>query len=85
MDRLGIGYEALKEINPKIIYCAITGYGQTRPYKERAGHDLNYLALAGISNYSKRKEQPPIPQGIQIADVAGGSLHSVIGILTVLH
>lgn len=85
MDRLGIGYEALKAINPKIIYCAITGYGQTGPYKDRAGHDLNYLAIAGISSYSKRKEQAPIPQGIQIADVAGGSLHGVIGILTALH
>lgn len=85
MERLGIGYEALKAINPKIIYCAITGYGQTGPYKDRAGHDLNYLAIAGISSYSKRKEQAPIPQGIQIADVAGGSLHGVIGILTALH
>ncbi len=85
MDRLGIGYEALKVINPKIIYCAITGYGQTGPYKDRAGHDLNYLAIAGISSYSKRKAQSPIPQGIQIADVAGGSLHGVIGILTALH
>ncbi|PHR83352.1 MAG: carnitine dehydratase [Colwellia sp.] len=85
MDRLGIGYEALKIINPQIIYCAITGYGQTGPYKDRAGHDLNYLAIAGISSYSKRKEQSPIPQGIQIADVAGGSLHGVIGILTALH
>lgn len=85
MDRLGIGYETLKAVNPKIIYCAITGYGQTGPYKDRAGHDLNYLAIAGISSYSKRKEQAPIPQGIQIADVAGGSLHGVIGILTALH
>lgn len=85
MNRLGIGYEALKAINPKIIYCAITGYGQTGPYKDRAGHDLNYLAIAGISSYSKRKEQAPIPKGIQIADVAGGSLHGVIGILAALH
>ncbi len=85
MDRLGLGYEALKAINPKIIYCAITGYGQTGPYKNRAGHDLNYLAIAGISSYSSRKEQAPTPQGIQIADVAGGSLHGVIGILTALH
>lgn len=85
MDRLGIGYEVLKAINPKIIYCAITGYGQTGPYKDRAGHDLNYLAIAGISSYSKRKEQAPVPQGVQIADIAGGSLHSVIGILAALH
>ncbi|KGJ88666.1 CaiB/BaiF CoA transferase family protein [Colwellia psychrerythraea] len=85
MDRLGIGYEALKAVNPKIIYCAITGYGQTGPYKDRAGHDLNYLAIAGISSYSKRKAGSPTPQGIQIADVAGGSLHGVIGILAALH
>ena len=85
MDRLGIGYEALKAINPKVIYCAITGYGQTGPYKDRAGHDLNYLALAGISSYSRRAEEAPVPLGIQVADVAGGSLHSVIGILASLH
>ncbi|PAJ74608.1 carnitine dehydratase [Pseudoalteromonas sp. NBT06-2] len=85
MNRLGIGYEKLKEINPSIIYCAITGYGQTGPYKNRAGHDLNYLSISGISSYSKRKKQAPVPQGVQIADVAGGSLHSVIGILTALH
>jgi len=85
MDRLGIGYDVLKEINSKLIYCAITGYGQTGPYKDRAGHDLNYLAIAGISSYSKRKEKAPVPQGIQIADVAGGSLHSVIGILAAVH
>lgn len=85
MDRLGIGYDVLKTINPKIIYCSITGYGQTGPYKDRAGHDLNYLAISGISSYSKRKNQPPIPQGIQIADIAGGSLHSVVGILAALH
>ena len=85
MNRLGIGYEKIKAINPSIIYCAITGYGQTGPYKNRAGHDLNYLSISGISSYSKRKKQAPVPQGIQIADVAGGSLHSVIGILAALH
>jgi len=85
MDRLGIGYEVLKAINPKIIYCAITGYGQTGPYKDRAGHDNNYLSIAGINSYSKRKGQAPAPSGVQIADVAGGSLHSVIGILAALH
>ncbi|MEH6579383.1 MAG: CaiB/BaiF CoA-transferase family protein [Amphritea sp.] len=85
MNRLGIGYKALKAINPKLIYCAITGYGQTGPYKDRAGHDLNYLALSGISSYSRRANQPPVPLGIQVADVAGGSLHSVIGILAALH
>lgn len=85
MDRLGIGYEALKAINPRLIFCSITGYGQTGPYKDRAGHDLNYLALSGVSSYSHRADQPPVPLGIQVADVAGGSLHSVIGILTAIH
>ena len=85
MDRLGIGYEALKAINPRLIFCSITGYGQTGPYKDRAGHDLNYLALSGISSYSHRSGQPPVPLGIQVADVAGGSLHSVIGILAAIH
>ena len=85
MDRLGIGYDDLRAINPQIIYCAITGYGQTGPYKDRAGHDNNYLSIAGINSYSKRKNQAPSPHGLQIADIAGGSLHSVIGILAALH
>ncbi|WP_163833715.1 CaiB/BaiF CoA transferase family protein [Spartinivicinus ruber] len=82
MDRLGLGYDQLKTINPQLVYCSITGYGQSSPYQQRAGHDINYLALAGIADNSRRKEQPPVPPSVQIADVAGGSLHSVIGILT---
>ena len=86
MDRLGVGYSVLSEINPSLIYCAITGYGQTGPYKERAGHDINYLSLAGVSSYSGRKEQGPPPLGVQVADVAGGSHHAVMGILAaVIH
>jgi len=81
MDRLGIGYEALKAINPRLIYVAITGYGQTGPYRERAGHDINYLALAGVASHTGRKESGPLPLGVQVADVAGGSLHGVIGLL----
>ena len=57
MQRLGIGYEALKEINPKVIYCAITGYGQTGPYSNRHGHDNNYLSLAGVLDYSRHKDK----------------------------
>ncbi|MBL4795504.1 MAG: CoA transferase, partial [Pseudomonadales bacterium] len=49
MDRLGIGYDTLSKINPSLIFCSITGYGQTGPYRDRAGHDINYLSLAGIS------------------------------------
>ncbi|MGO1462329.1 MAG: CaiB/BaiF CoA transferase family protein [Marinobacter sp.] len=81
MDRLGIGYDTLKAINPKLIYCAITGYGQTGPYKDRAGHDINYLSIAGVSSHCGREESGPPPMGIQIADVAGGSHHAVMGIL----
>ncbi len=81
MDRLGIGYDTLKAINPRLIYCAITGYGQTGPYRDRAGHDINYLSLAGVSSHCGRKQSGPPPMGIQIADVAGGSHHAVMGIL----
>ncbi|SES42366.1 CaiB/BaiF CoA-transferase family protein [Psychrobacillus sp. OK032] len=85
MDKLGVGYEKLKEINPKIIYCSITGYGQTGPLCNRAGHDINYLSLAGVSSYSFRKDQIPVPAGIQVADIAGGSMPAVIGILAAVY
>ncbi|WP_332820593.1 CaiB/BaiF CoA transferase family protein [Pseudomonas sp.] len=81
MDKLGVGYEALKAINPRLIYVSITGYGQTGPYKDRAGHDINYLALAGIASYTGRRDRGPLPLGVQLADIAGGSLHGVIGLL----
>ncbi|WP_421548509.1 CaiB/BaiF CoA transferase family protein [Pseudomonas sp. QD4] len=81
MERLGLGYEALKALNPKLIYVSITGYGQTGPYRERAGHDINYLALAGLASYTGRQDSGPLPLGIQAADIAGGSLHGVIGLL----
>lgn len=81
MDKLGVGYEALKAINPRLIYVSITGYGQTGPYRDRAGHDINYLALAGIASYTGRQESGPLPLGVQLADIAGGSLHGVMGLL----
>lgn len=81
MDRLGIGYEDLREVNPELIFCSITGYGQTGPYKDRAGHDCNYLAMSGMSSYTGTKATGPVPAGFQIADIAGGSLHAVAGIL----
>lgn len=82
MTRLGLGYDDLKQINPKLIYCSITGYGQTGAYKNRAGHDINYVSLAGIAGHSGRQDSGPPAMGIQVADVAGGSLHAVIGILS---
>ncbi|MGH8334825.1 MAG: CaiB/BaiF CoA transferase family protein [Pseudomonas sp.] len=81
MERLGLGYEALKAINPKLIYVSITGYGQTGPYTDRAGHDINYLALAGLASHPGRADSGPLPLGMQVADIAGGSLHGVIGLL----
>ncbi len=85
MSRLGLGYEDLKKINPRLIYCAVTGYGQQGVYKNRAGHDLNYLAIAGILDYTGRKNTGPIPLPIQAADVTGG-LYAVTGILAaVIH
>jgi len=86
MDRLGVGYEALRAVNPGLIFCSITGYGQTGPYKQRAGHDLNYLSIAGVTGYNGRKSSGPAPVNVQIADVAGGSYHSVMAILAaVIH
>ncbi|AUG08536.1 CaiB/BaiF CoA-transferase family protein [Pseudomonas sp. S09G 359] len=81
MERLGLGYEALKAINPRLIYVSITGYGQTGPYKDRAGHDINYLALAGVASYTGRRDTGPLPLGVQVADVGGGSLYAVVGLL----
>ncbi|MDP3976816.1 MAG: CaiB/BaiF CoA-transferase family protein [Pseudomonas sp.] len=81
MDKLGVGYEALKAINPRLIYVSITGYGQTGPYRDRAGHDINYLALAGVASYTGRRDRGPLPLGVQLADIAGGSLHGVVGLL----
>ena len=81
MERLGLGYEALRAINPSLIYCSITGYGQTGPYRDRAGHDLNYLALAGVLGHSGRQQSGPTPLGVQVADVGGGSFGAVTGIL----
>lgn len=81
MQRLGLDYDSLKQVQPKLIYCSITGYGQTGPLKDRAGHDINYLALSGLASYSGRKETGPILSGTQIADIAGGSHHAVMAIM----
>lgn len=81
MQRLGLGYEALAAINPRLIYCSITGYGQTGPLKDRAGHDINYLSLSGMASFSGRQETGPVLSGTQVADVGGGSHHAVMGIL----
>lgn len=82
MQRLGLDYASLAKINPRLIYCSMTGYGQTGDYQQRAGHDINYLALSGIAGHSGRQAGGPPPLGIQVADVAGGSLHALVAILS---
>ena len=81
MAKFGLDYESLKLVNPKLIYCSITGFGQTGPLKDRAGHDINYLALSGLASYSGREETGPVLSGTQAADIAGGSHHAVMAIL----
>jgi alpha-methylacyl-CoA racemase len=84
MDRLGVGYSKLNEMNPKLVVCSISGYGQTGPMRERAGHDLNYVALAGVLGMAGRPDgAPPVP-GVQLADIAGGALWGAVGILAAL-
>jgi alpha-methylacyl-CoA racemase len=81
MDRLGLGYEQLKEVQPGIIYCAISGYGQDGPYRLRAGHDLNYAGYAGLLHYNRGALGEPAMPPTQLADLAGGSYMAVMGIL----
>ncbi|MBI4297474.1 MAG: CoA transferase [Chloroflexi bacterium] len=83
-QRLGVDYATIKKINPRLIYCAITGYGQDGPYGNLAGHDINYISIAGaLSLFGKRDSPPIIPPNL-LADFAGGGLHGVIGILAAL-
>ncbi|HUT55586.1 MAG TPA: CaiB/BaiF CoA-transferase family protein [bacterium] len=84
MERLGAGYEALAAENPRLIYCSITGYGQDGPYRDRAGHDINYLALSGVMSYLGRKDSGPLPLGIQVADQCAGGLNAVVAVLAAL-
>ncbi len=81
MAKLGLGYEDMKKIRPDVIYCSITGYGQSGPLKNRAGHDINYLSLSGVMGYSGNRETGPALMGVQVADVTG-SHAAVIGILS---
>jgi len=81
MQRLGLDFDTLKAIQPKLIYCSITGYGQTGPLKDRAGHDINYLALSGLASFSGRQDTGPVLSGTQIADIAGGSHHAAMAIM----
>ncbi len=85
MDRLGLGFETLSELNPRLIYCSITGYGQDGPLSDQAGHDINYLARSGLSSYLGRRDQGPLPLSTQVADISGGSQNAIIAILAALY
>ena len=85
MDRLGVGYEALRARNRRVIYCPISGYGQDGPLTARSGHDTNYLALNGLLGLTGRRGGPPIQSAGQIADLGGGGLMAAVGILAALH
>ena len=84
LDRLGCGYEALREANPRIVYCAITGYGQTGPNTQRAGHDMNYLGLNGLLGLTGEPDGRPIQSAGQIADLGGGALMAAFGVMAAL-
>ncbi len=85
MDRLGVGYQRLREANPGLVYCAITGYGQDGPNALRAGHDMNYLGLNGILGLSGAAGGAPTQAAAQIADLGGGALMAAVGVLAALH
>ncbi len=84
VDRLGIDYETIRKVNPKIIYCAITGYGQSGSYRDRVGHDVNYLSIAGVLDLIGEAQRLPSIPGVQVADLAGGGMNAAIGILLAL-
>ncbi len=84
LDRLGVGYERMREVNPGIVYCAISGYGQTGPRKSSAGHDMNYLGLVGLLGLTGERGGGPVQAAGQIADLGGGSLMAAFGIMAAL-
>src|SRR5215468_3334562 len=86
MDRLGAGYEAIRALNPRVIYCSLSGFGQDGPYRDYPAHDMNYLSLAGVLNLigDAGSKKPVIPLNL-VADYAGASLHGALGIVLALY
>ena len=84
LERLGVGYERLREENPGLVYCAISGYGQDGPYRDRSGHDMNYLGLVGLLGLTGERDGPPVQAAGQIADIGGGALMAAFGIMAAL-
>jgi alpha-methylacyl-CoA racemase len=84
MEKLGAGYAAIAAVNPRIVYCSITGYGQDGPYKDRAGHDINYIGYAGVLDQMGSEGNPPVVPNFQIGDLLGGTLMPLTGMLAAL-
>jgi crotonobetainyl-CoA:carnitine CoA-transferase CaiB-like acyl-CoA transferase len=84
VHRLGIDYDTIRKINPGVIYCSISGYGQTGPLGNRAGHDVNFLGVSGVLDLIGESDRAPSIPGIQIADIAAGGMYAAIGILLAL-
>jgi crotonobetainyl-CoA:carnitine CoA-transferase CaiB-like acyl-CoA transferase len=85
MDRLGLGWTALSKLNPRLVYCAITGYGQDGPYRDLVGHDINYMGYAGALSVTGPRHGPPLMPGVQAADLGGGALLAAFAIAAALH
>ncbi|MDP9188528.1 MAG: CoA transferase [Actinomycetota bacterium] len=85
LDRLGAGYEVLRAENPGLVYCAISGYGQDGPNRDRSGHDMNYLGLNGLLGLTGERDGPPVQSAGQIADLGGGGLMAAFGVMAALH
>jgi crotonobetainyl-CoA:carnitine CoA-transferase CaiB-like acyl-CoA transferase len=84
LERLGVGWPQLSARNPRLVYCAISGYGQDGPYRDRAGHDLNYMGYAGAASITGPRGGPPVVPGVQVGDMGGGGMLGAIGILAAL-
>jgi crotonobetainyl-CoA:carnitine CoA-transferase CaiB-like acyl-CoA transferase len=82
--RLGVDYDTLRALNPRLVYCSITGYGPDGPYRDRVGHDANYLGYAGVLHFIGSLGEPPVIPQVQFADIGAGALMAVAGILTAL-
>ena len=85
MDRLGLGWEALRAENPALVYCAISGYGQDGPYRNLVGHDVNYMGYAGALSVTGPRDGAPLTPGVQVADLGGGALMAAFSIAAALH
>jgi len=83
-ERLGIDYTSMARLNPRLVYCSISGYGQDGPYRDKVGHDINYLGYAGVLGVSGAVGGPPTVMPVQVADIGGGALMATVGILAAL-